>query len=615
MKRFTNLVLMLLLVFSTTLVYADDNETVERSWPDEVTLPAWETQAEKQVPPAATDDVTPPPTEPVRAVAEFELQEGVQMAYPFGYDDMFVEMVRACQDVGVVYMVVENTASMSNCSSLLSYNGVPLDNIEYVFHPMNAMWSRDYGPHFVWGETSGEIAMIDWQYYDSRPFDDEIPDYLADQWHMKFYETPMYHEGGNYMSDGHGTAMCSTVLYDDNQGWTQQQCEQELMDYFGVDEVNVYQKITWDATGHIDLWAKMVNDTTILVARMQPDDPNYTLVEQHAARMAEVMTVYGTPFHVERVQMPPAYTFYIWHYYKSFMNSLIFNGKVLVPIFTTETELSTQALAAYQAAMPDYEIVGIYSDAICAAGGAIHCTTIGIADHIEDYYHDASITTTPVAPPIQIPANGGNFEFNAVMTNNEGDSIYTEAWSEVTLPNGSVISPIISRHVPLPAGGDISRGFTQAVPATAPAGTYTYTMYTGERLPRVVNDESSFTFEKLGVVGDISESMTGWYAEEVTGSSETLVSSVIPTNFDVLSAYPNPFNPTTQINYNLPDNGIVELAVYDVTGAKVVDLVSGYRAAGSYQVTLDASGLASGIYFAQLNAAGHSATQKLVLMK
>ncbi|MBU1881041.1 agmatine deiminase family protein, partial [bacterium] len=456
MKRFVPPILALLLVFSAILVYADDNNAVERPWSDDLPLPKWETPAEKQVPPEAADDVTPPPTEPVRAVAEFEWQEGVQLAYPFGWDDMFVEMVRECQEVGVVYMVVENTASMSNCSNLLSYNGVPLDNIEYVFHPMNSMWSRDYGPHFVWGETSDEIAMVDWQYYDSRPNDDEIPDYMADMMHMNFYETPIYHEGGNYMSDGHGTAMCSDVLYSNNQSWSYQQCEQELMDYFGVNDVHVYERITWDATGHIDLWAKIVNDTTILVARMQPDDPNYNLVEQHAAAMGQVQTVYGTPFNIQRVQMPPAYTFWIWHYYKSFMNSLIFNGKVLVPIFTTEPALTTQALAAYQAAMPDYEVVGIYSDAICSAGGAIHCTTIGFADHIEDYYHDASISATPVAPPIQIPASGGSFNFDALVTNNEADSIHTEVWSEITLPSGSTIGPMLNRHVMLPAGGSAS---------------------------------------------------------------------------------------------------------------------------------------------------------------
>ncbi len=614
MKKADWLCIILTLIIAVTITRAENPQPTDYHWPDNLPLPKWQTPEEKQVPPEPIDDVTPPPSEPVRAVAEFEPQEGVQLAYPFGWNDIFVEMVRECQEVGVVYIVVPNTALQSDCANLLTSNGVPLDNIEFLFHPIDAMWSRDYGPHFVWGENSGEIAMVDWQYYDSRPNDDEIPDFLADEWHMNFYETPMYHEGGNYMSDGHGTVMCSTVLYDDNPGWSHAQCQQELMDYYGAENVYVYQKIGWDATGHIDLWAKMLNDTTVMVAQMQPGDPNYSLVEQHAAAIAQVPTVYGGTFNVVRCPMPDLYWWWIFPYYKSFLNSLIFNGKVLVPIYSTEPELTQQALDAYQTAMPDYEVVGIYCDAIASAGGAIHCTTIGIADHIQDYMVNADVNIAPVSPPVQIPAAGGTFQYDAELINNEGDSIFTEVWVEVTLPSGSVISPIFERDLALPTGGNVSRTLLQAVPGTAPAGTYTYTMYTGERLPRVVNDQSSFTFEKLGADGEVSESMTGWWTEDLPENPETLASS-IPEAYPLLEAYPNPFNPTTQIRFNLPERARINLSVFSVDGSRVGELASGTYEAGPNEVAFDGSGLPSGIYFARLELNGVASTLKLVLIK
>ncbi|TKJ40105.1 hypothetical protein CEE37_10235 [candidate division LCP-89 bacterium B3_LCP] len=608
---------LLMIAAAAQISYANEEIPETLSWPEGLPLPAWETPQEKLVPPEPTDDVTPPPTEPVTAVPEFGLQEAVQVVYPYSFDqNILIEMVRACEEVGVVYIVVPNTASMSNCNSLLIANGVPVDNVEYYIHAVDGQWSRDYGPHFIWGDVSGEIAMLDWQYYDSRPNDDEIPDYMADLWHMNFYETPIYHEGGNYMSDGHGTVMCSTVLYNNNPSWTPAQCRQEIMDYFGASSVHVYERIpnSHDATGHIDLWAKMLNDTTIMVAQLQPTDPNYNMIEQHAAAMATVPTVYGTPFNIVRCPMPRPYQYYIWYYYKSFLNSLIFNGKVLVPIYATEPVLTQQALDAYQAAMPDYEVVGIYCDNIAFAGGAIHCTTIGIADHIDDYYHDATVTADPVSPPITIPAGGGTFDFTASVTNNEADSIYTQVWSEVILPSSTVFGPLLERNLLLASSGSVSRTLTQNVPAGAPAGTYTYTMYTGSRLPRVVNDESSFTFTKTASDGGISEDMTGWWAEGWEDVAET-VSPVTPMDHNLITAHPNPFNPTTALSFELRDAGLVGLTVYDISGRQVAELVNGWRDAGLHEVNFDGSSLTSGIYFAKLAHAGNTSTIKMVLMK
>ena len=82
-----------------------------------------------------------------------------------------------------------------------------------------------------------------------------------------------------------------------------------------------------------------------------------------------------------------------------------------------------------------------------------------------------------------------------------------------------------------------------------------------------------------------------------------------------VSNSPNPFNPSTVISYQWPVADIVKLAVYDITGRKVTELVNGWRNAGVHDVTFDASHLASGVYLYRLEAGDFNASGKMVLMK
>jgi hypothetical protein len=83
----------------------------------------------------------------------------------------------------------------------------------------------------------------------------------------------------------------------------------------------------------------------------------------------------------------------------------------------------------------------------------------------------------------------------------------------------------------------------------------------------------------------------------------------------ILSAYPNPFNPTTQLVFSLPKAQRVTLAVYDLNGQEVKMLVDDVMGAGEHRMVLDGSALPSGVYFARLAGAGISQTQKLLLLK
>ncbi len=92
------------------------------------------------------------------------------------------------------------------------------------------------------------------------------------------------------------------------------------------------------------------------------------------------------------------------------------------------------------------------------------------------------------------------------------------------------------------------------------------------------------------------------------------LSNELPANYSI-SNYPNPFNPTTTINYQLPENGFVTIKVYDMLGKEVATLVDGNRTAGYHNVTFDASRLTSGIYICTITANNFIQSKKMLLMK
>ena len=90
---------------------------------------------------------------------------------------------------------------------------------------------------------------------------------------------------------------------------------------------------------------------------------------------------------------------------------------------------------------------------------------------------------------------------------------------------------------------------------------------------------------------------------------------VLPVKTELSGSYPNPFNPTTSINYGLEKDGHVEIMIYDAAGRLVEELVNGHKDGGSYSITWNASNQASGMYFAKMVAGDVVQTQKLVLLK
>jgi hypothetical protein len=90
---------------------------------------------------------------------------------------------------------------------------------------------------------------------------------------------------------------------------------------------------------------------------------------------------------------------------------------------------------------------------------------------------------------------------------------------------------------------------------------------------------------------------------------------MIPSAYGLENVYPNPFNPSTTINYSTSNHGFVNITIYDLAGRMVKELVSENKTAGTYDVVWNADNHPSGMYFVRLDVNGFSQTEKIMLVK
>ena len=91
--------------------------------------------------------------------------------------------------------------------------------------------------------------------------------------------------------------------------------------------------------------------------------------------------------------------------------------------------------------------------------------------------------------------------------------------------------------------------------------------------------------------------------------------SLIPSKYELYQNFPNPFNPTTSIRFDLPKSSFVSIAIFDMTGRKVDELVNTSLNAGAYEYNFNASSLSSGVYYYNINADNFSSTKRMMLIK
>ena len=109
---------------------------------------------------------------------------------------------------------------------------------------------------------------------------------------------------------------------------------------------------------------------------------------------------------------------------------------------------------------------------------------------------------------------------------------------------------------------------------------------------------------------DVRNILNRTMAVNITGTE-----GLLPLEYALIQNYPNPFNPTTTINYELPEQSMVEINVFNALGEKVETLVNELKEAGRHNVEFNAVGYSSGVYFYQIKANDYVSVKKMILMK
>jgi len=326
--------------------------------------------------------ITDPPDSIVYTPAEFDSVAGIIFAWE-AYSTLLTELIKEVAEEDTAWIVVDNTSEENSVSNTLSNANVNMDHVVFQVIPTNSVWIRDYGPWWII-EPENSRAIIDLVYNRPRPLDDTYPESAAEYFSINYYGLGLIEAGGNMLLDGQGAVIVSNVIFDGSQGFdpnlTQDQLEQYFLDYFGVHKVIVAPHLINDGTGHIDMFVKLINDTTVIVGEYENQSAgfsgNYDICNQVANQLANETNGAGRPFNIVRMPMPP-YNNGITYTY---INSLIVNNKVLVPIYGFSTEFANDdsVLALYETIMPGVEAVGFDCNQIIPANGAIHCIAMKV---------------------------------------------------------------------------------------------------------------------------------------------------------------------------------------------------------------------------------------------
>ncbi len=358
-------------------------------------IPNWEGVPEELRRPSPF--ITPPPTEPVRWTAQWEEREGVLLAWPLYWpavESAYCAMVDELQEIGVVFLLYNNELSRGLITEKLNTCGVSLENIEWLDIPYNSNWTRDYGPQNIWGQESGDWGIVDNRCTYGRR-DNNVNPNLHELWGMDYYESPIVTEGGNLCTDGMGKVFSTTWIRYENFFMSEERLRQTFRDYLNVE----LTMLPWPPISpHLDMSAKLVDPETWIIGEWTPDDPNTPYMDEMVAILENMIASTGNPYTIYRVKQPDRLPTGYW---RTYTNAYMQNGKVLVPIYGVEQD--SAALAVFQEALPGWEIVGIDSTGFDGSGGAIHCSTHGIALHDEVYLFVGRLTSQAIGEARKLP--------------------------------------------------------------------------------------------------------------------------------------------------------------------------------------------------------------------
>lgn len=569
------------------------NAQNQRTWPHAITEQERDYVERIGFEPSAARGIeTPPPYDNIRTAAEWEEVEALTISWT-SFPCIQKQIVEAAKEECTVIIFADDMEEVTDYLTGNQCGGaLTLENIQIVPSVYNSIWIRDYGANTVYGSWNDDRVLVDWLYNRPRPDDDAIPDVLASTLGLELYSTTgapndLMNTGGNWMSDGFGTAFASELIIDENDGgstwWTdypdhsEEEINQIISDFHGVDTYITMPNLPFDGIHHIDMHMKLLDESTLLMAEYPEgtaDGPQINANLEYV--LSNFTTRWGTPFDVVRIPSPPEQGFGGGYpdengWYLTYTNSVFVNNTILLPTYYTEYD--TTALRIYEETLPGYNVVGIDCDnngeAIISLSGAIHCIThtVGIEDPlmishlplpdtddtVNDYAVEAYIShRSQIESAIMHWRTSPASEWNAVpMALIDGE---TENWI------ASIPAQPLETTVYYYVEANANSGKTGTRPMPAPDGWWSFN----------VNDAS------LGMSDFVQDS-------------------------PLLQAFPNPAAAITCIPLHLRQAAEGRLYLSNTLGQQIQMIHSGDFRMGEQKHFFNAQGMAAGAYLLTLD--------------
>ncbi len=325
--------------------------------------------------------------------AEFEKHDSTWLSWPHkeaswpGKIDSiypaYSTFVRCVAKVELVNINVADEPMKQAATKHLANAGTDLTKVKFHLNPTNDAWCRDHGPAFLVNRKEKKKVIVDWDYnawggkYPPYDLDDVIPTRIGKGLGLTVFNPGIVMEGGSVEFNGAGTVLTTTACLlnkNRNPKLKQQQIEQYLLDYYGVNQVLwLGDGIVGDDTdGHIDDITRFVNaDTVVTVIEKNKSDENYHLLQENLKSLKKMRLSSGKGLNIIELPMPSAVVYDGQRLPASYANFYICNGLVVVPTFRCDND--NEALTILSKAFPTHEIIGIDSVDIIWGLGSFHC--------------------------------------------------------------------------------------------------------------------------------------------------------------------------------------------------------------------------------------------------
>lgn len=544
--------------------------------------------------------ISTPPTDPIRTAAEWEEIQALTITWR-SYPAVLAEIVRHARLECQVIVVCNDS---NQVKTYLQNQNIALSNVAFQQSPSNSVWIRDYGMNTAYLNDVDSLVLVDWIYNRPRPADDAVPQAIADRLGLTLYETTtapyeLVHTGGNFMSDGMGTAFSSKLVLEENGPGntfgvapkTSAEIDSVMKKFMGINRYVKMDVLPYDGIHHIDMHMKLLDEETLLVGEYPAgvaDGPQIEANLQYV--LSNYTSPFGTPYKVVRVPMPPgsngnypdATPWWNAGEYRTYSNAVFVNKTLLVPVY--EERYDTTGLRILRESLPGYNVVGINANDPIQASGAIHCIThsVGVSDPLW-------ITHQPL--PDVTYVQGNSYTVGADMKHRSGiqsarlyyrtdtmqpyavENMYPGFWGDTWF--GTIPDVGYDVDVYYYVEGTAGSGKVRSRPLTAPQGYWKF---------------------------HISAPSVGVQAAPSVAD-------------ELLPPYPNPARALTCVPLRCGADIWGDLTLVDGLGREVLLLHRGNFVAGDSNFFFDASALAAGLYFLRWQPQGQAPQYRRVAVR